>query len=215
MQEAEADKRIEVVIADDHAVVRRGLRSMIEEDPGIMVVGEADSMESALEAAKHHLPDVVLTDLCMPHVVGPKLCEQVSLIDSGIRVIVLSAYFNHVLVEACMRAGASGYLLKETKSLDLPQKIREVMDGKTVVDPEITALLVDHLCDKGVAIGSLSPREIEVLSLMGEGLTNSEIAKELFLSENTVKAHIKEIMPKLQARNRVTAILKARELHII
>lgn len=215
MQETETDRRIRVLIVDDHAVVRRGLMSMIEEDPEIVVVGEADNMESALNEIARHRPDVVLTDLCMPHVVGPQLCEQAALIDPDVRVIVLSAYFNHVLVETCMRAGASGYLLKEARDLCLSQKVHEVMSGKTVVDSEITALLVDHLCDKGVSISSLSPREIEVLSLMAEGLTNSEISKELFLSENTVKAHVKEILPKLQARNRVTAILKARELHII
>ncbi|MBN1315647.1 MAG: response regulator transcription factor [Anaerolineales bacterium] len=204
-------KPIRVLVVDDHRIVRRGLCSILEPDPNFDIVGEATNGQEALDMVVELHPDIVLLDLQMPGTGGLETCQRIKQTYSQAAVVILTAFFDQRLVEACLRAGASGYLLKDAENLHLSEQLLAVVKGQAVLDPRAAHLLTTYLRQHEPTQDVLSPREIQVLGLMVRGLTNKEIGAKLCISENTVKGHVKEVLSKMNARNRVEAVYRAHE----
>ena len=214
---AEGDRsRIRVLIADDHAVVRSGLRSILESEPDIEVVGEAGDGHQALEMAQEQLPDVILMDIKMGDWDGVTATRRVRNSVPSSRVIVLTNHDEDELVFSSIRAGASGFLLKEVSGHQLTNAIRTVADGFSLIYPSVARRVLDEFGrlrigeqklteDQGYA--DLTPREREVLQLVAAGRANKEIGGQLGISERTVKTHISNIFSKLQLTDRTQAAL--------
>jgi two-component system response regulator DevR len=206
---------IRVLLVDNHPLVRRGLRTSLDPDPRFEVIGEAATAAEALRLVAEERPDVVLLDLRLSpggsKKSGSALCRELLQASPRSAVIVLTAFIEPELVEDCLRAGARGYLLKHAESLRLREQILTVVAGHVALDPRAADVLADRVRRGDPPPELLSPRELGVLRLIAQGLTNREIAGQLFLSEYTVKGHVKEILAKLEARNRVEAALRARE----
>jgi len=203
--------KIRVLLVDDHQVVRQGLRAMIEPDSRFEVVGEAAGGEEALRLVKREHPDVVVLDLKLNDMNGAELCRRISEMEPHAAVLILTAYFDRHLVDACLAAGARGYLLKDAENLRLTEHLVTVAEGHSALDPRAADVLTDWVRRGRPAGASLSARELEILRLLSEGLTNREIAGRLHLSENTVKGYAKDIFDKLDVHNRVEAVMRARE----
>ncbi len=184
---------ITVLLADDHALVRRGFRRMLEDDPSISVVGEASDGEDAVRLAATLAPQVVVMDCAMPHTSGLVATRQILAANPGIAVLMLSMHAEATLVRQALDAGARGYVLKNALDLDLAAAIHRVAAGEQVLDPSVAAQ--EPL--KGEGSGGLSPRELEVLQLICEGHSSREIAATLKLSVNTVAVHRANIMNAL------------------
>lgn len=202
---------IRVLIADDHAVVRQGLRTFLELQDGIEVVGEAGDGEEALAAIERLAPDVVLMDLVMPRLDGLAAIERLRERPGAPRVIVLTSFGDERILPA-IRAGAAGYLLKDVEPPELVRAIRGVHAGESLLDPTLTATLMEQLARGGPrhdAAQSLTSREREVLGLIARGLSNKRIARELGVAEKTVKAHVSNILGKLDLSDRTQAALYA------
>jgi len=195
---------IRVLIADDHAVVRQGLRTFLDLQDDIEVVGEAVDGEEALAAAGRLTPDVVLVDLVMPKVDGIDVIRQLGEYAPAARALVLTSYIDDDRLLPVLRAGAAGYLLKDVQPQELVEAIRTVHAGGAVLHPKVAARLLEE-----VAADPLTPREREVLGLIGRGMANKVIARELSLSEKTVKAHVSSILAKLGVNDRTQAALYA------
>ncbi len=210
------DRRIRVLIADDHAVVRSGLRSILETEGDIEVVGEAADGHQALEQAQELLPDVILMDIKMGDWDGVTATRRVRNSVPSSRVIVLTNHDEDELVFSSIRAGASGYLLKEISGSHLTNAIRTVADGFSLIYPSVAKRVLDEFGrprtaatrqgeDEGYS--DLTPREREVLQLVASGRANKEIGGTLGISERTVKTHISNIFSKLQLTDRTQAAL--------
>lgn len=208
--------KIRVLIADDHAVVRSGLRSILETEADIQVVGEAGDGHAALESAQDLLPDVVLMDIKMGDWDGVTATRRVRNSVPSCRVIVLTNYDEDELVFSSIRAGASGYLLKEVSGHQLANAIRTVADGFSLIYPSVARRVLDEFgrlrttgsrVDEDQGYSDLTPREREVLMLVASGRANKEIGGELGISERTVKTHISNIFSKLQLTDRTQAAL--------
>ena len=195
---------IRVLIADDHAVVRQGLRTFLDLQDDIEVVGEAADGEEALAAAERLAPDVVLVDLVMPKVDGIDVIRRLGEHAPAARAIVLTSFIDDDRLFPVLRAGAAGYLLKDVQPQELVEAIRTVHGGGAVLHPKVGARLLSEL-----ATDPLTPREREVLVLIGRGMANKVIARELSLSEKTVKAHVSSILAKLGVNDRTQAALYA------
>jgi len=195
---------IRVLIADDHAVVRQGLRTFLDLQDDIEVVGEAADGEEALAAAERLAPDVVLVDLVMPKVDGIDVIRRLGEHAPAARAIVLTSFIDDDRLFPVLRAGAAGYLLKDVQPQELVETIRTVHGGGAVLHPKVAARLLSDL-----ATDPLTPREREVLVLIGRGMANKVIARELSLSEKTVKAHVSSILAKLGVNDRTQAALYA------
>ncbi len=195
---------IRVLIADDHAVVRQGLRTFLDLQDDIEVVGEAADGEEALAAAERLTPDVVLVDLVMPKVDGIDVIRRLGEHAPAARAIVLTSFIDDDRLFPVLRAGAAGYLLKDVQPQELVEAIRTVHGGGAVLHPKVAARLLDEL-----SADPLTPREREVLGLIGRGMANKVIARELSLSEKTVKAHVSSILAKLGVHDRTQAALYA------
>jgi len=195
---------IRVLIADDHAVVRQGLRTFLDLQEDIEVVAEAGDGEEALEAALEHLPDVVLIDLVMPRLDGIEAIRRLRERAPAVRAIVLSSFVDDDKLFPAVRAGAAGYLLKDVQPQELVEAIRTVHAGGALLHPQVAARLLEELSED-----PLTPREREVLVLIGRGMPNKIIARELSLSEKTVKAHVSSILAKLGVTDRTQAALYA------
>jgi two-component system, NarL family, response regulator LiaR len=195
---------IRVLIADDHAVVRQGLRTFLDLQEDIEVVGEAGDGAEALEAAERLSPDVVLIDLVMPGVDGIEAIRELRERAPSVRAIVLSSFIDDEKLFPAVRAGAAGYLLKDVQPQELVEAIRTVHAGGALLHPRVASRLLEEL-----ATDPLTPREREVLSLIGRGMANKVIARELSLSEKTVKAHVSSILAKLGVTDRTQAALYA------
>jgi len=202
---------VRVLLVDDHQIVRQGLRSILDPDPRFSVAGEADTGAEALRLVELERPDVVVLDLKLPDMGGAELCQRIIEISPESAVLILTAYSDHHLVNACLHAGARGYLLKDAKNLHLPDQLLAVAQGHATLDPRAASVLTDYIRQQGPSPDVLSPRELEVLRLIGAGLTNRAIAAKLYISENTVKGHVKEIFAKLDVHNRIEAVIQARE----
>jgi two-component system, NarL family, response regulator LiaR len=195
---------IRVLIADDHAVVRQGLRTFLDLQEDIEVVGEAADGAAALEAAVALTPDVVLVDLVMPGVDGIEAIRGLRERVPGARAIVLSSFIDDEKLFPAVRAGAAGYLLKDVQPKELVDAIRTVHGGGALLHPRVASRLLEQL-----TTDPLTPREREVLGLIGRGMANKVIARELSLSEKTVKAHVSSILAKLGVTDRTQAALYA------
>jgi NarL family two-component system response regulator LiaR len=203
---------IQVLIADDHAVVREGLRGLISSEPGMEVVGEAkDGVETVLKA--HALqPDVILIDLVMPRKDGIQAITEIKKHDPDARILVLTSFAEDDKVFPAIKQGALGYLLKDSSPQELLQAIRDVHHGESSLHPAIARKLIRELSqpsDLPPAEEPLTEREVDVLRLVAKGLSNDEIGERLFISERTVRTHVSNILGKLHLANRTQAALYA------
>jgi NarL family two-component system response regulator LiaR len=203
---------IRVLIADDHAVVRQGLRAFLELQDEIEVVGEAEDGEDAVAAVERLRPDVVLIDLVMPRLDGIEAIRRIRERRPGSRVIVLTSFVDDDKLFPAVRAGAAGYLLKDVQPAELVEAIRTVERGDALLHPAVTAKVMEEIAsghgDSGAA-DALTPREREVLGLIAHGMANKLIARELGVSERTVKTHVSNILTKLGVSDRTQAALYA------
>jgi DNA-binding NarL/FixJ family response regulator len=203
---------IRVLIADDHAVVRQGLRTFLELHDDIEVVGEAEDGERALDAAAALEPDVVLMDLVMPRLGGVAATERLRERGSAARVIVLTSFLDEDKVLPAVRAGAAGYLLKDAEPAELVRAIRTVDRGEALLHPAVAARVLRELAadgDRARRHELLTPREREVLALLARGRANKAIALDLGVAEKTVKTHVGNILGKLGLADRTQAALYA------
>jgi two-component system, NarL family, response regulator LiaR len=201
---------IRVLIADDHAVVRQGLRTFLALQEEIEVVGEAADGEEAVEAAGRLAPDVALVDLVMPRLDGIGAIRRIRELSPGTRVIVLTSFADEDKMLPAVRAGAAGYLLKDVQPQELVRAIRTVHGGEALLHPSVVAALIEEVTDGGPRpAAALTEREREVLVLIARGLANKAIAFELGVAEKTVKAHVSSILAKLGLSDRTQAALYA------
>ncbi len=204
---------IRLVIAEDHQIVREGLRLFLQAQPDMDVVAEAADGRQALEALREHRPDVLLLDLMMPEVDGLAVLRQVPQVSPETKVLVLTSASDDRLVLPAVRAGAAGYVLKTISSAELADAVRKVARGEPVLHPEITRMLMREVRQGPAAVAgeAFTQRELDVLSLLAHRLTNKEIAAELGISETTVKTHVRNILSKLGVSTRAEAARYARE----
>jgi NarL family two-component system response regulator LiaR len=203
---------ISVLVVDDHAVVRQGLQAFLESEADIEVVGEAANGAEAVEKVQELLPDVVLMDLVMPGMDGITATRQIREISPNSRVLVLTSFGEDEKVFPSIKAGAMGYLLKDVPAEDLGRAIRSVARGEFLLHPEIARKVLDEFSSipfKGPPLTELTPREIEVLTLVARGYRNKEIAHDLGISIKTVKTHVSNILSKLHMIDRTQAALYA------
>jgi DNA-binding NarL/FixJ family response regulator len=205
--------QVTVLIADDHPVVREGLRGMLAAEPAITVVAEAGSGDEAVAMARMHEPDVVLMDLRMPGGDGVQATVGILAVAPATRVVVLTTYETDADIVRAVEAGAAGYLLKDTPRQDLVSSIRAAARGETVLGPTVAGRLLSYL--RRPPAEPLSARETEVLGLVARGQTNAEIGKGLFISEATVKTHLLRAFAKLGVSDRTAAVTKAIELRLL
>lgn len=210
---------VRVVLADDQPLVRAGLRMILRPEPDLEVVGEASDGADAIELCRRQRPDVVLMDVRMPGIDGIEATRAVTALESPPRVLVLTTFDLDEIVYDALRAGASAFLLKDAPEERLLTAIRVVADGGSMFAPSVTRRLIEEFAARGpkpvALLGALSERETEVLRLMARGRSNSEIGQELFVTENTVKTHVARIFTKLDARDRVQAVVMAYESGLV
>jgi len=221
-----AGDAIRIVVVDDQAMVRSGLRLILESEPGLVVVGEASTGHEAIEVVASARPDVVLMDVQMPEMDGLTATERLLAADgrpgqAGPRVVILTTFDLDEYVFAALRAGASGFLLKNAPADDLIRAVKIVAGGDSLLAPEVTQRIIEHFVRRTPSkeparrLDRLSPREREVLGLVAAGRSNGEIADDLFLGEATVKTHIGSILAKLGLRDRVAAVIFAYESGLV
>ena len=211
---------IRVLVVDDQPLVRSGFRMVLEERPDLELAGEASDGAQALELTRELDPDVILMDVRMPNLDGVEATRQ--LVESGTRarILVLTTFDLDEYVYAAIRAGASGFLLKDVEPAELVDAIRVVAAGNSLFGPAATERLVARFAqqpapDAGHALDELTDREKEILTLLASGLSNAELAETLFLSETTVKTHVSAILRKLRVRDRVQAVIAAYDAGLV
>lgn len=203
-------RTIRILIADDHAVVRAGLRSLLERQGHFRVVAEAGTGEEAIEAARTHQPDVAVLDIRMPGISGIEACRRIVEHVPGCRVIMLTSYAEDELLMAAIQAGASGYVLKRIGDNELVQAVERVSRGEGMLDPAMTASVFAEVrkssqAQNAAAFAELTPQEMAVLARVAEGLTNRQIAVKLYLGEGTVRNYVSSVLAKIGAANRAEA----------
>lgn len=201
---------VRVIVADDHEVVRQGLLYVLDAEPGITVVAEAGSGREAAELASVHRPDVVLMDVRMPDGNGVEACREIRQRDGSVHVVMLTAFPDEEATFASVMAGAAGFLLKDVRGPELAAAVRDAAAGRTLLDADTTARVLERLQagapdDRDPRIARLSEREELILEMIGEGMTNKEIARRVNLSDKTVKNHVSVILRKLEVRRRAEA----------
>ena len=197
-------QRIRILTVDDHQLLREGIAAVLESQEDMAVVGEASTGREAIESFRRHRPDVTLMDLRMPDMSGIEAITAIRGEFPNARIIVLTTYTGDAQAAAALKAGASGYLLKNLVRKELIETIRAVHAGKRRVPPEIATDIAEHVADD-----SLTQREIEVLRRVAAGQSNKLIAAQLDIAEGTVKTHMKSILPKLDASDRTHAVMIA------
>jgi DNA-binding NarL/FixJ family response regulator len=212
---------IKVLIADDQSLVRAGFRMILKAEPGIDVVGEAGDGREAVARIPALHPDVVLMDIRMPGIDGIEATERITAMADAPRVLVLTTFDLDEYVYAALRAGASGFLLKDTPEERLVTAIQIVADGGSLFAPSVTRRLIEEFARTSgerpppAALEELTSREVEVLELVARGRSNAEIAATLVVSEHTVKTHVASVLRKLDLRNRVQAVVFAYEHGVV
>jgi len=212
---------IRVLLADDQGLVRTGFRMILKAEKDIEVVGEAGDGAEAVELARSLRPDVVLMDIRMPVLDGLEATRRLVAATADTRVLILTTFDLNEYVYEALRAGASGFLVKDAPAAQLVTAIRVVADGDALLAPSITRRLITEFARrpaphaKPEEMKELTPRELEVLRLVARGLSNAEIAKELFVSDATVKTHVARVLMKLSLRDRVQAVVAAYESGLV
>jgi len=211
---------IRVLIADDQGMVRSGLRSLLESEPDISVVAEAVNGVDAVDAARRTSPDVVLMDIRMPEVDGIEATRRLVRAEAGTRVLMLTTFDLDEYVFDALRAGASGFLLKDAPAEDLVAAVRTIALGDALLAPAVTRRVIESFAQSPAPVepqelASLSPRELEVLRHLARGRSNAEIARELFVSDATAKTHVSNILAKLGLRDRIQAVIYAYESGLV
>jgi DNA-binding NarL/FixJ family response regulator len=213
---------IRVLIADDEVIVRDGLRTIIELEPDLEVVGEAGTGAEAVALARDLVPDVALVDIQMPVLDGLEATRRLARLDVPPKVLVLTTFDRNEYVYEAMKAGAGGFLLKDIRRQQLTDAIRTVVAGETLVAATVTRRLVEEFCrrpspstSRPAALDALTSREVEVLTLVARGLSNTEIAGQLVVAETTVKTHVARLMTKLDLRDRAQAVVLAYECGLV
>jgi DNA-binding NarL/FixJ family response regulator len=211
---------IRVLLADDQPLVRAGLRTILEEEADIEVAGEAGDGAQAIALVEVARPDVILMDVRMPRVDGLEATRRIAATDGAPRVVILTTFDLDEYVYNALRAGASGFLLKDAPADDIVRAVRVAAAGDALLAPSVTRRLIARFCGRGAAqaspnLASLTDREREVLLLVARGLSNSEIAQSLFLGETTVKTHVAHLLDKLELRDRVQAVVVAYESGLV
>jgi len=213
---------IRALVVDDQALVRAGFRMILEAEPDIHVVGEAADGREAIELAERAQPDVILMDIRMPELDGVEATARITAADDPPRVLILTTFDLDEYVFAALRAGASGFLLKDTPAEDLVAAVRVVASGDALLAPSVTRRVIEEFATSAptdrapvIDLSALTEREREVLVLMARGLSNAEIAGELYLGETTVKTHVGRVLMKLQLRDRVQAVVLAYESGLV
>lgn len=205
--------KIKVLIVDDHAIVRQGLRTFLELQDDIQIVGEGENGVEAVEQACRLRPHVVLLDLVMPEMDGVEATQRIVDCSPGTQVLILTSFGDDDKVFPAIRAGAQGYLLKDIPPTELVQAVRDAHSGKAQLHPDIARKLMAEVASRGEAPepepDSLTGRELEVLRLIAQGMSNSEIARQLTISEKTVKTHVSNILNKLHVADRTQAAIYA------
>jgi DNA-binding NarL/FixJ family response regulator len=214
---------IRILLADDQALVRAGFRALLDAEEGIEIVGEAGDGVAAVRLAKATRPDVILMDIRMPHVDGLEATRQIaadaSLADC--RIVILTTFDLDEYVFEALRVGASGFLLKDTEPVDLIRGVRAVAAGDALLSPRVTRRLIAEFAGRAKApapprqLDQLTDREREVMALVGAGLSNEEIAAQLFVSPATAKTHVSRAMVKLGARDRAQLVVFAYEAGLV
>ncbi|CAA9516071.1 MAG: Two-component transcriptional response regulator, LuxR family [uncultured Rubrobacteraceae bacterium] len=206
-------RQITVLLADDHPLIREGIRVFLETQPDITVVAEAGGGKEAVRLAEEHAPDVALVDLMMPGMDGVEATRRLAARSPRTSVIVLTSYHDDEHIFPAIRAGALSYLLKEVGRVELADAIRKAASGEAVLHPRVAARVMRELRGAGGeapnVFRELSDRELEVLRLIADGLGNAEIAEDLFVSEQTIKSHVSNILGKLHLADRTQAAVYA------
>ncbi|MDR6226451.1 response regulator transcription factor [Desmospora profundinema] len=205
---------IQVLLVDDHAVLRDGLSNIISLEQDMEVVGQANSGAKALEMVDELDPQVILMDINMPGMSGVEAIRRIRAKNQKVAVLVLTMFDRDEYLYESIRAGATGYLLKDAPSSDVIEAIRSAAKGESILHPVMARKLLDNIsgekkADRGSGDDSLTPRELDVLQLMVKGLSNKEIAEQLFISDKTVKIHVSNILKKLRVKSRSQAIIYA------
>ncbi|MFW6694131.1 response regulator [Streptomyces sp. MAR4 CNX-425] len=219
-RQSSAAPPIRVFLVDDHEVVRRGLRDLLDAEPGIEVAGEAGTFAQALARGPALRPDVAVLDVRLPDGDGIGVCRELRSRMPGLACLMLTSFDDDDALLDAIMAGASGYVLKQIKGGDLVSAVRTVASGQSMLDPATTARLMTSLrrddapaVPENEVLAALSPRELDVLELIGEGLTNRQIGQRLYLSEKTVKNHISRLLAKLGVERRIQAAVLASKAH--
>ena len=214
---AQTVEPIRVLVVDDHALFRRGLQMVLEQEPDIEVVGEAGDGAEAVQTATETLPDIVLMDVRMPRRSGIEACTAIRAAVPSARIVMLTISDEEGDLYEAIKAGAMGYLLKEISIEEVASAIRAVHGGQSLISPSMASKLITEFASisrrgedrQQLPTPRLTDREMEVLKLVAKGLNNRDIAKDLFISENTVKNHIRNILEKLQLHSRMEAVVYA------
>lgn len=219
LEEIKLDK-IRILLADDHTILRNGIRAILEDEPGMEVVGEAEDGRTAVSLASQLKPDIVIMDIAMPLLNGLEATRQIRRLCPGVKVIILSMHDNEEYIVQVLEAGAMGYILKDSAAKELIQALRTVHRGEAVLSPAITRIVIeDYLRWGGIRptedTKDLSPREREILQLIAEGYTSKQIAEILTISIKTVQAHRNSLMQKLDLHNRGELVKYAIQKKII
>jgi two-component system, NarL family, response regulator DevR len=204
-----SEPRVSVLLVDDHEVVRMGLRTLLEKRENLAIVGEAGSVAEAVSAARHSRPDVIVMDIRLPDGNGVEACREIRGDLPDTKVIMLTSYADDEAVYGSIMAGASGYLLKQTRGQNLAEAIERVARGESLLDPSVTEKVLARMralaSGEGDELAALSTQEKKILGGIAEGKTNKEIAGEVFLSDKTVKNYVSSILSKLNLRRRSEA----------
>lgn len=201
---------LRVVMIDDHEIVRTGLKHILAGDPEFAVVGEADDGPSGIAVVEATRPDVVLLDVRLPSLSGMAVCQTIAERVPGTKILVLSAFGDDDLVYQCLRGGARGYVLKDVVHFDLKKNLKGIVRGEVVLDPRVAGGVVERLrTGEERTSPSLPPHQLAVLRQMSQGFSNREIAERLHLSEHTVKGYVQEVLRRLEAKNRLEAVMIA------
>jgi DNA-binding NarL/FixJ family response regulator len=215
---------VRVLLVDDQALVRSGFRLILETRDDLDVVGEAADGREAVDLARRLKPDVILMDVRMPNVDGVEATRRLAAIGSHARVLILTTFDLDEYVYEALRAGASGFLLKDVQPAQLVDAVRVVAAGEALLAPTVTRRLLDHFADALPStqarplpseLARLTERELEILKLLAEGHSNAELAEQLFLSETTVKTHVSSVLRKLGLRDRVQAVVLAYQAGLV
>ncbi len=206
---------IRLVIVDDHSIVREGLCSILNAEPDFQVVGEASNGEEALRVVERARPDVVLLDLKMPGAPGADVCRDITAKRPETAVIILTAFLDSDMIYRCIQAGAKGYVVKDVERADLKRKIRAAARGEGVLDEKAASPVLERLRKGTAAPVQLTEREVTILRLIAEGLTNKEIGAQLYLSEATVKDQLRKVMDKFGVEHRISAVIAASKQGLI